>query len=110
MAGASAAGAIYLNEIHVAVPITRVGSAQKLQADFDYTSWGTFGYKLRSVDRNFQTPTSVVSNQDNRTDNLYLNFTRLSWMPVTMNGTISKLYSPIVAQKMIAACSRRVVT
>ncbi|MFI5349459.1 MAG: hypothetical protein ACHQ2Z_07940 [Elusimicrobiota bacterium] len=80
-------GVVYLNEIHVAQPIQRVGNAEKLQADFDYTGWGTFGYKLRSIDRNFQTPTSVVSNQDNRTDNLYMNVTRLSWMPITMNGS-----------------------
>lgn len=86
-AGSSANGAVYLNEIHVAVPITRVGNAEKLQADFDYAGWGTFGYKLRSIDRNFQTPTSVVSNQDNRTDNLYLNVTRLTWMPITMNAS-----------------------
>jgi hypothetical protein len=87
LASTSGQGALYLNEIHVAVPITRVGNAEKLQADFDYAGWGTFGYKLRAIDRNFQTPTSVVSNQDNRTDNLYANFTRLSWMPVTMNAS-----------------------
>lgn len=80
-------GAVYLNEIHMAAPITRVGNAEKVQADFDYAGWGTFGYKLRSIDRNFQTPTSVVSNQDNRTDNWYLNVTRLTWMPVTMNAS-----------------------
>ena len=85
--GAVNQGAIYLNEIYVAVPITRVGTAEKLQADFDYAGWGTFGYKLRSIDRNFQTPTSVISNQDNRTDNLYMNVTRLTWMPVTMNAS-----------------------
>ena len=84
---AGANGTVYLNEIFLAQPITRVGSAYKLQADFDYKGWGTFGYKVKSVDRNFQTPTSVVSNQDNRTDNFYLNITRLSWLPVTMNAS-----------------------
>jgi hypothetical protein len=78
-------GTVYLNEIFVAQPIVRVGNAEKLQADFDYAGWGTFGYKLRSIDANFQTPTSVVSQQSNRTDNAYLNITRLSWMPITMS-------------------------
>jgi hypothetical protein len=82
-----AQGSLYVDEIFVAQPVTRVGSAEKLQADFDYAGWGTFGYKLRSMDANFQTPTSVVSNQSARTDNVYLNITRLSWMPVTMNAT-----------------------
>jgi hypothetical protein len=80
-------GSIYLNEIFVAQPIQRVGNAEKLQADFDYAGWGTFGYKMKSIDANFQTPTSVVSNQSNRTDNLYMNVTRLSWLPVTMSAS-----------------------
>ncbi len=80
-------GALYLNEIYVAQPLQRTGNAEKLQVDFAYPGWGTFGYKLRSIDANFQTPTSVVSNQSNRTDNLYLNVTRLSWLPVTMNAS-----------------------
>ena len=78
-------GALYLNEIHLAEPITRVGTAQKFQADFEATGWGTFGFKHRSIDRNFQTPTSVVSNQDNREDSSYLNLTRLAWFPMTFS-------------------------
>jgi hypothetical protein len=77
-------GALWLNEIHVAQPITRVGQAHKLQADVEYTGWGTFGYKQKAIDRNFQTPTSVVSNQDKRDDNMYANLTRLTWMPISV--------------------------
>ncbi|MDE2141873.1 MAG: hypothetical protein KGJ84_05625 [Elusimicrobia bacterium] len=78
-------GAVYLNEIYVSQPVTRVGSAHKVQADFEYQGWGSFGFKQKAIDRNFQTPTSVVSNQDRQDDNAYLNLTRLGWMPVTMN-------------------------
>lgn len=78
-------GRVYLNEIHLAEPVTRVGDARKLSADFEYTGWGTFGAKYRDIDRNFQTPTSVVSNQDNRQDSAYLNLTRLSYLPMTFN-------------------------
>lgn len=81
-------GRIYLNEIHLAEPVTRVGSAHKLQADVEMKGWGTLGYKQRYIDRNFQTPTSVVSNQDKREDNGYLNLTRLSWFP--MSFTLSR--------------------
>ncbi|MFI5360745.1 MAG: hypothetical protein ACHQ49_02145 [Elusimicrobiota bacterium] len=78
-------GTVYLDEIFMSVPIQRTGNAEKLQADFEYAGWGTMGYKLKSVDADFQTPTSVVSNQANRIDNAYLNITRLSWLPVTMS-------------------------
>ncbi len=81
--GPAATGAVFLNEIHVAEPVTRVGTASKIQADFETPGWGTFGLKHRSIDRNFQTPTSVVSNQDNIEDSSYLNLTRLAWFPMS---------------------------
>ncbi len=78
-------GTLFLNEIHVAQPVTRVGTANKLQADFEAPGWGSFGFKHRSIDRNFQTPTSVVSNQDNTEDATYLNLTRLAWFPMSFS-------------------------
>ncbi|MBI4371809.1 MAG: hypothetical protein HY552_05885 [Elusimicrobia bacterium] len=78
-------GTVYLNEIHLAQPVARTGSAAKLQADFEAPGWGTFGFKHRAVDRNFQTPTSVVSNQDRTDQSAYLNLTRLAWFPLSLN-------------------------
>jgi hypothetical protein len=95
---AHSSGTVYLNEIYLADPAVRVGSAHKLQADFEYKGWGTFGFKERYVDRNFQTPTSVVSNQDKRDQNAYLNLTRLSWMPVTMTVSRSVTDTPSTVQ------------
>lgn len=83
--GAVAARHIFLNEIHVDDPVTRVGTASKIQADFEAAGWGTFGVKHRAIDRNFQTPTSVVSNQDNIEDASYLNLTRLAWFPMSFS-------------------------
>lgn len=87
-------GIVYLNEIHVSQPITRVGQAHKLQADVEYQGWGTFGFKQKAIDRNFQTPTSVISNQDKRDESAYLNLSRLSWMPVSMNVSRSVTDTP----------------
>ncbi len=78
-------GHLFLNEIHVAEPVTRVGTASKIQADFESPGWGTFGLKHRAIDRNFQTPTSVVANQDNIEDASYLNLTRLAWFPMSFS-------------------------
>ncbi|MBI4061635.1 MAG: hypothetical protein HY403_09410, partial [Elusimicrobia bacterium] len=78
-------GHLFLNEIHVAEPVTRVGTANKLQADFEVPGWGAFGAKHRAIDRNFQTPTSVVSNQDNIEDSGYLQLTRLAWFPMSFS-------------------------
>ncbi|OGR48264.1 MAG: hypothetical protein A2X37_05610 [Elusimicrobia bacterium GWA2_66_18] len=96
--GASPDGRVYLNEIHVAEPVTRVGTAHKIQADFEYKDWGTAGYKQRAIDRNFQTPTSVVSNQDKREDNGYLNLTRLSWFPMSFSLSRSLTDTPSTVQ------------
>lgn len=97
-AGPTSRGRAFLNEIHVSEPVTRVGTAKKMQADFELSGWGTFGAKHRSVDRNFQTPTSVVSNQDKREDGAYLNLTRLSWFPMTFNIQRSITDTPSTVQ------------
>ena len=98
VAGAGQQGAVYLNEIHVSQPVVRVGSAHKVQADFEYPGWGTFGFKQKAIDRNFQTPTSVVSNQDRQDDNAYLNLVRLPWMPINMTLSRSITDTPNTVQ------------
>lgn len=81
----TACGTVFLNEIHVSEPVTRVGNAQKLSADFEVPGWATFGGKHRFVDKNFQTPTSVVANQDRRDDSAYLNWSHIAWFPMSFN-------------------------
>ncbi|MEK7384073.1 MAG: hypothetical protein AAB262_12420, partial [Elusimicrobiota bacterium] len=91
-------GRVFLNEIHVAQPVTRIGTAHKIAADIELKGWGTAGYKQRAIDRNFQTPTSVVSNQDKRDDNGYLNLTRLSWFPMSFTLSRSLTDTPSTVQ------------
>lgn len=91
-------GTLFLNEIYLSEPVTRVGTAHKIQADFEYLGWGSLGFKQKAIDRNFQTPTSVVSNQDKRDDNAYLNLNRLAWMPVTMTFSRSVTDTPSTIQ------------
>ncbi|MDE1976431.1 MAG: hypothetical protein KGI84_04130, partial [Elusimicrobia bacterium] len=89
---------LYLDEIFLAKPVTRVGNAYDFQGDFSVPGWGTFGAKSRYVDRNFQTPTSVVSNQDNELDNAYMNVTRLRYFPMSFNVSRAVVNTPNVAQ------------
>ncbi|MBI4425888.1 MAG: hypothetical protein HY554_19315, partial [Elusimicrobia bacterium] len=91
-------GAVFLNELYMSDAIQRVGTAQKLQADFNVLGWGTLGGKYRSVDRHYQTPTTVVTNQDNRQDSAYANLTRIAWLPMnfTLNRTVTD--TPSTAQ------------
>ncbi len=111
---ANTKGRLWLDEIYLGQPVVRVGNAYSAAADFDLKDWGTFGFKERSVDRNFQTPTSVVSNQDNRLDSVYLNIKRLSYFPMSFNlkrtitdtpntaltGNLSNLVNALAAGKV----------
>jgi hypothetical protein len=83
--GIPTGGALWLDEIYLDHAVTRVGAAHSISADFDWTNWATFGFKDRSTDLNFQTPTSVVSNQDNRLDSAYFNLRRIAFFPMTFN-------------------------
>ncbi|MHB2026125.1 MAG: hypothetical protein ACYCPQ_05750 [Elusimicrobiota bacterium] len=91
-------GTVYLDEIFMSQPVTRVGNAYDVAGDFAVPNWGTFGAKSRYVDRNFQTPTSVVSNQDNELDNAYMNLTRLRYFPMSFNVSRTVTNTPNVAQ------------
>ncbi len=87
-------GRVYVDEIFLAQPASRTGAAAKVQADFEVPGWSTFGFKYRSIDANFQTPTSVVSNQSVATENFYLNLVHYSWLPMTFNVTRTVTNTP----------------
>ena len=92
-----AIGAAWLDEIYMSDAIERVGTAQKLQMDFEVPGWASFGGKYRSVDHNYQTPTTVVTNQDNRQDSAYMNFVRLAFFPMNFTLNRSIVVTPNVA-------------
>jgi hypothetical protein len=85
--GAGHSGRVYFNELHVAEPLTRVGSARKVEGAFEVPGWFSFGGKHRFVDRNFQTPVTAIANQDNESQSGYLNITRISFFPVNVTAS-----------------------
>ena len=84
--GAPHSGTVYINEIHLAKPLTRVGNARKVEGSFEIPGWLGFGGKHRLVDRNFQTPVTAIANQDNEQQSGYLNISRISFMPLSMTA------------------------
>ena len=84
--GGAHSGTVYLNEIHVAKPLTRVGNARKVEGSFEIPGWMNFGGKHRFVDKNFQTPVTAISNQDNEHQPGYLNITRLAFLPMSFTA------------------------
>jgi len=87
-------GTVYLNELHLADPIIRKGSAQKLQADFNIPGWMSFGAKYRYIDRNYETPTRLVANRDDLQESAYLNFSRIRFFPMNFNLSYAKADTP----------------
>lgn len=79
----NASGFLYLNELHVSDPIKRNGKAEKLQADFEIAGLASFGGKYISTDKNFQTPNSAISNQDNQQETGYLNLSKPAFFPTS---------------------------
>jgi len=78
-------GTVYVNELHLAEPLVRTGNAKKIEASFEIPGWMSFGGKHRFVDRNFQTPVSAVTNQDNEQNTGYLKFTRFRFLPMSFD-------------------------
>ena len=93
----SHSGQVYVNELHVAEPIVRVGNARKVEGTFEIPGWMNFGGKHRYVDRNFQTPVTAIPNQDNEHQTGYLNITRLAFLPMSFAGGRQIITTPNAA-------------
>ena len=87
-------GTIYVNEIHVSEPMSRVGIARKVEGSFEIPGWVSFGGKHRYMDRNFQTPVTAIANQDNEQQTGYLNITRLSFLPLSFTAARQQVTTP----------------
>ncbi len=89
---------LWVNEIHVSGARTRIGNARRFTADGRWGGWGSFGGGFRNVDRNFQTLTSPVVNQDRESYNGYATFSKLRFMPLSGSYSHSKTITPAVLQ------------
>jgi hypothetical protein len=93
---ANMSGEIWFDELHAADVIKRIGYASSLKSDFELYGWGTFGAGARNIDRNFETFTSAITNQDRREQNAYLNLTRLAWFPMKFTGQDKHTITPVI--------------
>lgn len=87
-AGLTAAGNLWINEIHVNGARNKIGDARRFALDGAWKDWGNFGGTFRSVDRNFQTLTSPVVNQDRQETTGFMNFNR--WKTAPLSATYNK--------------------
>lgn len=87
-------GIIYVNDIYLSDSWKRKGIARKLELNMSIPRWINFGGKTRSVDRNFETFTSAITNQDNITNTGYLNFVRLNYIPMNFQGKQEQTITP----------------
>jgi len=94
--GSANTGEIWIDEIYANDVLKRVGYAGKLASDFEIFGWGTFGLNTRDIDRNFETFTSAIANQDRHESNAYLNMTRLDWFPLKFTGSRKRTVTPAI--------------
>lgn len=74
---------VYLNDIYLAKPIKKSGTAKKLQANFDISNFASFGGRHRFVDRMFQTPVTAITNQDVEENSGYLTLLKPAFFPTS---------------------------
>lgn len=96
--GGNINGVLWFNEIHVSGARTRIGNARRFSADGKWGNWGTFGGSFRNVDRNFQTLTSPVVNQDRQEISGYGSFSKFSFLPLSARYAHTKTVTPAVLQ------------
>src|SRR3989339_743232 len=91
-------GEIWLDEIFLDRSWQITGFATRENVDFTIPDWTTFGGRYKFVNRDFQTLTTQISNQDNEEMSAYFNMPQiwvlkpsfLSWISVPLNTSVSK--------------------
>ncbi len=94
VSGGTQQGTIYVNDIYLSESWKRKGIAKKLELNMSLPGWINFGGKIRSVDRNFETFTSAITNQDNTATSSYLNFIKLNFMPINFQSKQEQTITP----------------
>lgn len=91
-------GEIWLNEIYLDEPWKITGYANRYNADFSVTDWASFGGKFKFINRDFQTLTTQISNQDYEEVSGYFNMPQLwllkpeflRWVAMPLNTSVSR--------------------
>ena len=91
-------GEIWLDEIYLDEPWKITGYANRYNADFSVPDWASFGGKFKFVNRDFQTLTTQISNQDSEEVSGYFNIPQLwllkpeflRWIGMPVNTTVSR--------------------
>ena len=87
---------LWVNEIHVVGSRKKEGNAQRFAADLLWPSWGTVGAHVRGQDKNFETLTAQVLNQDKQDEGANFALSRLRWLPLSGNVAKSQTVTPAV--------------
>ncbi|PKN00955.1 MAG: hypothetical protein CVU77_07520 [Elusimicrobia bacterium HGW-Elusimicrobia-1] len=93
-----AAGEIWINEIYVEDTYKKGGIAYRYNADLGIPGWANLGGRQKWVDRNFETFTGGLANQDRLEESAYFNMPQfwlfkprhLNWINMPLNTSFAK--------------------
>lgn len=91
-------GEIWLNEIYAQDTYKREGLAYRANADLNIPDWASLGVRKKEVNRNFETFTGGLTNQDRIEESVYFNMPQfwlfkpsfLRWISMPLNTSFSK--------------------
>lgn len=87
---------LWVNEIHVTGARKRKGRAQRFAGSLYWPNWMDASAEVLEKDRDFQTLTEQVLNQDRRDAWATASFHRLSWLALNGNASKSETTTPAV--------------
>jgi len=94
----NASGDIWLNDIYVEESYKKEGLAYRYNADLSVPDWANLGGKRKEVNRDFETFTGGIQNQDRLEESVYFNMPQvwllkprfLNWIKMPLNTSFSK--------------------
>lgn len=88
-------GEVLFNELHLARGVTVRDTAYRGEGKISYAGWGEAGGTYRYKGSQFETPTSVSTDQENTKQNYWLNVTRIKDVPVSLGYSQDETVTPV---------------
>jgi hypothetical protein len=94
--GDNAINEIWINELHADGALSRTGIASRIGAAFEWMGWGKLDLAMRELDRNFETFTSAITNQDRNEQTATFDLTRMQYFPMRFTALRRRTTTPNV--------------
>ncbi len=93
-AGIDDVGEVWFNEIHMTESVISTGNAYLARVNVEYKDYIEFKSAFRGKDKEFETPMTVASDQDQQEQDYWLRYSKIETFPITLGYNTTSYATP----------------